>query len=128
MTVVCFACIANAGRSQMAAAFFNKHCGEGNRAVSAGSNPGKEVHPVVKDAMAEVGIDLNGKIPQKLTQELLKEVDVLVLMGCGESACPRANMKMVEWQVPDPKEKEMDEVRKIRDYVEGLVKGLLQEL
>ncbi|MEO6119393.1 MAG: arsenate reductase ArsC, partial [Terriglobales bacterium] len=84
---VIFACVHNAGRSQMAAAFFNQGAPHGWKGVSAGTQPADHVHPVVADAMREVGVDLSGVRPQKLTDELAREASLLITMGCGEN-CP----------------------------------------
>jgi len=87
MTRIVFACVHNAGRSQMAAAILNQ-LGEGKaRAVSAGTNPGRRVHPEVVEAMKEVGIDLSAAVPQRLTTKLASEADMLITMGCGDE-CP----------------------------------------
>lgn len=123
---VIFACIHNAGRSQMAAAFFN-HLAEPTRAraVSAGTQPGAHVHPVVQEAMAELGIDLSHAKPQLLTDDLARGAQLLVTMGCGE-ACPYVpGLERDDWPLPDPKGKPMDEVRVIRADVESRVRALL---
>jgi len=122
-----FACVHNAGRSQMAAAFFNLY---GNPAecfaISAGTQPALRVHPEVIDVMREVGIDLTCAKPQKLTDELAHGASVLVTMGCGE-ACPFVpGLRTLDWALPDPKGQALDSVRAIRDEIHERVKSLLQ--
>jgi|SRR5579859_1837104 len=129
MKTVLFACVHNAGRSQMAAAFFN-HLADVKlaRAISAGTHPADHVHPEVVAAMREVGIELTDAHPQKLTEELARGVDLLVTMGCGEE-CPYVpGVKVIDWPLADPKGKDMDAVRAIRDEVKRLVQVLVGEL
>ena len=116
MKTVIFACVHNAGRSQMAAAFFNALVDDGKAcAVSAGTEPGERVHPEVIAVMKEVGIDLSKAQPQRLTLELAKNASLLVTMGCGD-ACPVVpGLRRDDWPLPDPKEKPVEEVRRIRD-------------
>ncbi|KAF9933388.1 hypothetical protein FBU30_005597 [Linnemannia zychae] len=123
-----FACVHNAGRSQMAAAFFNKHkTHDGVKGISAGTNPGNEVHPVVRDVMMEIGIDLSHIQPTKLTPELAKTCSTIVTMGCGET-CPYVpGVKIIDWGITDPKNKPLDEVRSIRDEIEGRIKEFIKE-
>lgn len=118
MRTFIFACIHNAGRSQMAAAFFNHYADGGKaRAISAGTNPGPHVHPVVVDAMQEIGIDLSAAQPQKLTDELAANAEMLITMGCGE-ACPHVpGLQRDDWPLPDPKGQPMGTVRSIRDEI-----------
>jgi arsenate reductase len=113
---IIFACVHNAGRSQMAAAFFNQLVDpEKAKAVSAGTQPASRVHPEVLAAMHEVGIDLSAATPQLLTAELAADARVLVTLGCGE-ACPFVpGLKVVDWQIEDPKGQPMEHVRRIRD-------------
>jgi arsenate reductase len=126
MTTVIFACVHNAGRSQMAAAWFNRFADPSRaRAVSAGTEPGARVHPEVQAAMAEVGIDLGGARPQRLTDELARGAALLVTMGCGE-ACPHVpGLERDDWPLEDPKGKPIERVREIRDDVRARVRGLL---
>jgi arsenate reductase len=113
---VSFACVHNAGRSQMAAAWFRVLAdGAKARASSAGTAPGPRVHPEVLAAMGEVGIDLEGATPQLLTPELASTASVLVTMGCGE-ACPVVpGARLVDWPIDDPKGQSLERVRAIRD-------------
>jgi arsenate reductase len=128
MKTVIFACVHNAGRSQMAAAFFNALADRAlARAVSAGTQPGERVHPVVADAMAEVGIDLSAARPQRLTDELARGANLLVTMGCGD-ACPYVpGLARDDWPLPDPKGQPLERVREIRDEIRSRVTGLLAE-
>jgi arsenate reductase len=127
MKTFIFACVHNAGRSQMAAAFFNLYAEPGCRAISAGTQPAERVHPEVAAAMREIGIDLSAAKPQKLTDELARGADVLVTMGCGEQ-CPYVpGLRVVDWQIPDPKGQPKERVREIRDQIHEQVKGLLKE-
>ncbi|WP_304988519.1 arsenate reductase ArsC [Corallococcus sp. CA053C] len=126
MNTVIFACVHNAGRSQMAAAFFNAlvHPDKA-RAVSAGTQPGERVHPEVLAAMSEVGIDLSGAKPQRLTDELAQGAQWLITMGCGD-ACPYVpGLKRDDWPLEDPKGKPVERVRGIREDVRSRVMALL---
>jgi arsenate reductase (thioredoxin) len=128
MKTVLFACIHNAGRSQMAAAWFNALANHDvARAVSAGTEPGKRVHPEVVTAMREVGIELEGIAPQKLTDELASTATILVTMGCGE-ACPVVpGLRRMDWPLEDPKGKPVERVREIRDEIRAHVAQLLAD-
>lgn len=126
MVKVIFACIHNAGRSQMAAAFFNLLVDPAKAvAVSAGTDPGLRVHPEVLTAMQEIGIDLSGAKPQKLTEELAQDAQLLITMGCGDK-CPYVpGLRRDDWPLRDPKGQPVDEVRAIRDEIKDRVKTLL---
>jgi len=123
---VLFACIHNAGRSQMAAAWFNALSDQSKaRAISAGTEPGTRVHPEVVTAMREVGIELEGIAPRKLTDDLAATASILVTMGCGE-ACPVVpGLRRMDWLLEDPKGKPVERVREIRDEVRDRVAALL---
>ncbi len=126
MFKVIFACVQNAGRSQMAAAFFN-HLADSLKAhaISAGTNPGLRVHPEVISVMQEVGIDLNDARPQKLTEELARDAQLLVTMGCGDE-CPYVpGLRRDDWPLRDPKGLPAEEVRQIRDEILRRVEILL---
>lgn len=129
MLTVVFACVHNAGRSQMAAAWFNELADpEHAIAVSAGTRPAAEVHPGVVAAMREVGIDLSGARPRKLTEEVAGAARLLVTMGCGES-CPFVpGVEREDWQVADPKDQPPKVVRQIRDDIRERVRELLCRL
>ena len=126
MKTTIFACIHNAGRSQMAAAFFNQLADPTQaRALSAGTNPGPQVHPTVVEAMREVGIDLSAAHPQLLTDELARNATLLITMGCGE-ACPYIpNLRREDWPLLDPKGLPLEQVRLIRDEIRTRVQALL---
>jgi arsenate reductase (thioredoxin) len=127
MKNVLFACIHNAGRSQMAAAWFNALADHDKAlAISAGTEPGPRVHPEVVNAMREVGIEVEGIAPQKLTDELAATASILVTMGCGE-ACPVVpGLRRMDWPLEDPKGKSIERVREIRDDVRWRVAELLE--
>jgi protein-tyrosine-phosphatase len=127
MQKIIFACVHNAGRSQMAAAFFNQLADQSKaEAVSAGTEPGIRVHPEVLSAMQEVGIDLSGAKPQKLTQELAEGASLLITMGCGDK-CPYVpGLRRDDWPLRDPKGLPVEEVRLIRDEVKTRVHNLIQ--
>jgi protein-tyrosine-phosphatase len=126
MVTIIFACVHNAGRSQMAAAFFN-HLADPQKAkaISAGTEPGERVHPEVQAVMQEVGIDLSSARPQKLTEELAKEAQLLITMGCGDK-CPYVpGLRRDNWPLRDPKGLAVEEIRAIRDEVRSRVQGLI---
>jgi arsenate reductase len=127
MKTVLFACIHNAGRSQMAAAWFNALANPSvARAISAGTEPGSRVHPEVLAAMREVGIELEGVKPQKLTDDLASIASILITMGCGE-ACPVVpGLRRMDWPLEDPKGKPVERVREIRDDIKQRVSSLLE--
>jgi protein-tyrosine-phosphatase len=128
MRTYIFACIHNAGRSQMSAAFFNQ-LADSSKAlgVSAGTQPAERIHPVVMDVMREVGIDLADAKPQKLTAELAQGAELLVTMGCGEE-CPYVpGLRRADWSLTDPKGLPLDEVRAIRDTIRSHVERLVAE-
>jgi len=127
MKTVLFACIHNAGRSQMAAAWFNALADKSKaRAISAGTEPGPRVHPEVLQAMREVGIDLEGVSPRRLTDDLAKDATILITMGCGEQ-CPHIpGLRRIDWPLEDPKGKPVERVREIREEVKTRVSELLQ--
>lgn len=127
MKVVLFACVHNAGRSQMAAAFFN-HLADPSRAraISAGTEPAERVHPEVVEIMKEAGIDLSAARPQKLTLELAEKAHLLVTMGCGDECAFVPGLETRDWPLEDPKGKSPDRIRAIRDEIRDRVKELVQ--
>ena len=127
MRKVIFACIHNAGRSQMAAAFFNQLADRTKaEAVSAGTDPGVRVHPEVLTIMQEVGIDLSNARPQKLTPELANDASLLITMGCGDK-CPYVpGLRRDDWPLEDPKGLPVEQVRVIRDDIKSRVVELLK--
>jgi arsenate reductase len=126
MLKVIFACVHNAGRSQMAAAFFNHYADpQKAHAVSAGTEPGARVHPEVLAVMQEIGIDLSDARPQKLTEELARDAHLLITMGCGDQ-CPYVpGLRRDDWPLRDPKGLAIEEVRAIRDEVKQRVQPLI---
>ena len=126
MKVVLFACVHNAGRSQMAAALFNRVANpSAARALSAGTEPGERVHPEVVTVMREAGVDLSAVRPQKLTDDLARQAQVLVTMGCGD-ACPFvAGARLEDWPLQDPKGQAVEVVRTIRDDIQRRVDDLI---
>ena len=126
MNTVLFACVHNAGRSQMAAAFFNELADPAlARAVSAGTQPVERVHPEVVDAMREVGIDLSHAIPRLLTGELARDVQWLITMGCGDECPVVPGVQREAWPLSDPKGRPLDEVRQVRAEVRERVWKLI---
>ena len=125
---VLFVCVHNAGRSQMAAAFLTTLSKGAIEVRSAGSQPADKVNPAAVEAMAELGIDMSAEIPKVLTTEAVKESDVVITMGCGDT-CPIFPGKRYEdWELEDPAGQGVDAVRPIRDEIEQRIKGLLVEL
>ena len=125
---VLFVCVHNAGRSQMAAALLHHHAAGRVDVRSAGSTPADEINPVVREAMAERGIDLGGARPRVLTADAVKAADVVVTMGCGD-ACPVfPGRRYLDWELADPAGKALYEVRAIRDDIDRRVRALLVEL
>jgi len=126
MKTYLFACVHNAGRSQMAAAFFNLYAQPGCRAISAGTQPAQQVHSEVVAVMKEIGINLSAAKPQRLTEDLAGKAHVLITMGCGE-ACPFVpGLRVIDWALPDPKGQPLDAVRQTRDLIHEQVKALLR--
>jgi arsenate reductase len=126
MTTVLFACVHNAGRSQMAAALFNRLADPAKaRAVSAGTNPGPAVHREVVQVMNEIGLDLSAATTTRLTPELAATAGMLITMGCGD-ACPHvAGVVRDDWPLEDPKGRSLDVVRSIRDDIRRRVESLI---
>jgi arsenate reductase (thioredoxin) len=125
METILFACVHNAGRSQMAAVWFNKMCDRTKaRAISAGTQPGQRVHHEVIEVMREEGIDLAGITPQFLSEDLARQATLLVTMGCGD-ACPYIpGIKKLDWPLTDPKGLPIEAVREIRDEIRQRVAQL----
>jgi arsenate reductase (thioredoxin) len=128
MARVLFVCLHNAGRSQISKALFDWAANGRHESESAGTEPGERVHPEVVEAMNQLGIDLSTRTPQKLTNELAEWADVVVTMGCGD-ACPYIPGKLyLDWDLPDPKNRPVDEVRVLRDDIERRAPELVREL
>jgi arsenate reductase len=121
---VLFACVENAGRSQMAAAFFNAASPAGARAVSAGTRPADRVHPEVVEAMREAGVEVSDR-PRLLTREVAEGAALLVTMGCGEECPVVPGLRREDWSLPDPKDQPPARVRAIRDEIRGRVQELV---
>ena len=123
-----FVCLHNAGRSQMSAALLERAAGGRHRALSAGTTPGERVHPEVVEVMRELGVELAGRTPQRLTRELAEQADVVVTMGCGD-ACPYIpGKRYLDWDLEDPKGRPLDEVRATRDEIDRRVRALVADL
>ena len=123
-----FVCLHNAGRSQMSEALFDRAAAGRHEARSAGTTPAKQVHPEVVAAMAELGIDLRGRRPDKLIQADAEWADVVVTMGCGDE-CPYVpGKRYLDWDLPDPKGQSLETVRATRDEIERRVQALVVEL
>ena len=128
MSRVLFVCLHNAGRSQMSEALFQLAAGDRHEARSAGSTPAERVHPEVVEAMRELGIDLSGRIPHKLDRSDAEWADVVVTMGCGD-ACPYIpGKRYIDWDLPDPSGRPLDEVRTTRDEIRRRVEMLIADL
>ena len=130
MKKILFVCVENAGRSQMAEAFFRKYIPAGFDAISAGTNPAPKVNSVVVDAMKEIGIDITDNATQHISQQMIDGAEISVNMGCiDKESCPALFLKnVVDWQIQDPKGKSINEVREIRDKIEHKVKEFVLEL
>jgi len=129
MANVLFVCLHNAGRSQMSQALFERAAaGTGHESASAGTTPADRVHAAVVEAMRELGIDIAERTPQRLTDELAGWADIVVTMGCGD-ACPYIpGTRYIDWELPDPKGRPLDEVRATRDDIARRVQALLEDL
>ncbi|MGH2729289.1 MAG: arsenate reductase ArsC [Actinomycetota bacterium] len=125
---VLFVCVHNAGRSQMAAAFLERRAGGRVRVLSAGSDPADVIHPNVAAAMAEIDIDLGGRRPRLLADVDVRSSDVVITMGCGD-ACPFfPGRRYLDWDLPDPAGKPVEDVRAIRDEIDRRVRALVEKL
>lgn len=130
MTVpsIVFLCVHNAGRSQMAAAFAREIGGDAVRVFSGGSDPSADVNPGAVAAMAEVGIDMAGAQPQRWTDEIIRDADVVVTMGCGDECPYFPGVDYRDWQLDDPSGRPLAEIRPIRDEIRARVESLLAEV
>jgi arsenate reductase (thioredoxin) len=125
---VLFVCVHNAGRSQMAAALLDHHAQGRVQVRSAGSAPADDINPAVRAAMDEIGVDLSGAFPKKLTTDAVAAADVVITMGCGD-ACPVfPGKRYLDWELPDPAGKGLDAVRPIRDEIDRRVRELVRQL
>jgi arsenate reductase (thioredoxin) len=128
MSTVLFVCRQNAGRSQISQALFTRAAGHRHRALSAGTTPAEHVHPEVLAVMDEIGIDLSDRIPQLLTRELAEQADLVVTMGCGDECPFIPGKRYLDWDLPDPAGRPIDEVRAIRDEIADRTAALVTEL
>lgn len=128
MVCVLFACLHNAGRSQMSQALFERAAEGRHTAISAGTTPGARVQSEVVEVMRELGIELADRTPQQLTPELAEQADILVTMGCGDECPYIPGKRYIDWDLPDPKGRPIGEVRAIRDDILARVQQLLSEL
>lgn len=127
MRTVLFVCIHNSGRSQMAEAFFNDLAGGRATAISAGTNPAREVNPAVVEAMREAGIDTGASLPRALTADMLDRADLVITMGCGaDDVCPATSAETEDWALEDPAGKSPERIREIRDEIRERVSDLLE--
>ena len=128
MSTVLFVCLHNAGRSQMSQALFERAADGRHHALSAGTTPGDRVHPEVVQVMRELGIDLADRTPQLLTRKLAQQADVVVTMGCGDECPFIPGKRYIDWDLPDPKGRPVEEVRATRDEISRRVRELLDGL
>ena len=129
MKRILFVCVQNSGRSQMAEAFLN-HMAQGKAiGYSAGTSPAEQVNPVVVQVMEELGISMKDHTPKPLTPDILQDADLVITMGCStEGVCPASFVQTDEWNLEDPKDKPVEEVRKIRDEIKRRVDVLVRDL
>jgi arsenate reductase (thioredoxin) len=127
---ILFVCVENAGRSQMAEGFFKKYAPDGFKTLSAGTKPGYQLNPIVVEAMKEVGIDISKQKSKELTDEMIRDSDNVVNMGCmDKNFCPTIWIpKVIEWDLEDPKGKSIEKVREIREEIEKRVKEIVAEI
>jgi len=125
---VLFVCTHNAGRSQMAAALLNREAAGRVRVSSAGSQPASELNPAVVQAMAEVGIDISAEFPKPLTDGQVRAADIVITMGCGDTCPVYPGKRYLDWELDDPADKSVDEVRPIVDEIDRRVRVLLNEM
>ena len=123
-------CVENAGRSQMAEGFFKKYAPDGIKTLSAGTKPVSQINPIVVEAMKEVGIDISKQKSKELTDEMIRDSEKVVNMGCiDKNSCPTIFLpKVIEWNLKDPKGKSIEDVRMIRDEIEKRIKELVAEI
>jgi arsenate reductase (thioredoxin) len=125
---VLFVCLHNAGRSQMSRALFERAANGRHEAESAGTTPAERVHPEVVTAMDELGVDVSAEQPRRLTREMAERADVVVTMGCGDECPYIPGKRYLDWDLPDPKGRPLEDVREVRDEIERRVRELAEEL
>ena len=128
MARVLFVCLHNAGRSQMSEALFRRAAGDRHEARSAGTAPAERVHPEVVEAMTELGLDLGGRKPARLTREMAEWADTVVTMGCGDECPYIPGRRYLDWDLPDPSGRPLEAVRRTRDEIARRVEALAREL
>jgi protein-tyrosine-phosphatase len=129
MKKILFVCVHNAGRSQIAEAFFNQMAKGKAKGFSAGTQPADKVNPIVIEAMREVGIDISRRKPKMLTLKMLEDADRVITMGCGvEGVCPASFVPTEDWELEDPEDKPIEKVRQIRDEIKAKVDELVRTL
>lgn len=128
MAHVLFVCLHNAGRSQMSRALFERAAGGSHTADSAGTTPADRVHPEAVTVMGELGVDVSARVPRLLTDRLARRADVVVTMGCGDECPYIPGKRYIDWDLPDPRGRSVDEVRRIRDEIARRVDALVAEL
>src|SRR3954451_9180305 len=128
MASVLFVCLHNAGRSQMSQALFERAAEGRHAAMSAGTTPAERVHPEVLEAMRDLDVDLSDKVPSGLTREMMERADLVVTMGCGDECPYIPGKRYLDWDLPDPEGRPLEEVRVTRDEIAGRVGALVAEL
>jgi protein-tyrosine-phosphatase len=128
MAHVLFVCLHNAGRSQMSRALFDRVAQGRHESESAGTTPGEQVHPAVVEVMLEKGVDLSGEQPRRLKDDMAARADVIVTMGCGDECPYFPGKRYLDWDLPDPKGRSVEEVRAIRDDIDARVAELVRAL
>jgi arsenate reductase len=125
---VLFVCVHNAGRSQMAAALLDRHAAGRVHVRSAGSIPADEINPSVRAVMAELGLDLSAEYPKPLTDDVVRAADVVITMGCGDTCPVYPGKRYLDWDLPDPAGKSVEEIRPVRDEIDRRVRALLEQV
>jgi arsenate reductase len=125
---VLFVCVHNAGRSQMAAALLDRHAAGRVHVRSAGSIPADEINPSVRAVMAELGLDLSAEYPKPLTDDVVRAADVVITMGCGDTCPVHPGKRYLDWDLPDPAGKSVEEIRPVRDEIDRRVRALLEQV
>jgi protein-tyrosine-phosphatase len=128
MATILFVCRQNAGRSQMSEALFTRAACGRHQAFSAGTTPADHIHPEVVEVMRELGLDLSGRVPKRLSDQLAEQADIVITMGCGDE-CPYVpGKRYIDWDLPDPAGQPIEQVRAIRDDIAHRISGLVDEL
>ena len=125
---VLFLCVHNAGRSQIGAGWMRHLAGEAIQVYSAGSSPAEQITPIAVEAMSEIGIDIKNQQPKKWTDEIVREVDVIISMGCGDTCPVYPGKRYIDWEIEDPAGQEIEMIRIVRDQIKQYVQELIVEL